>query len=103
MLNVEFWENMLAGACGSLVFGLIGLFLLFLGYKVFDWITPKLDVEEQLQNGNTAVGVVVAAILLSVAYLATHVVHWFMKKIKVVYDNQKEDYIRYPVNDERRL
>lgn len=66
-----FW----VGLIGSFVFGLLGLALLVLGFKVFEWVTPKLDVEDQLQKGNVAVAVVTAALLLSLAYIVAHVVH----------------------------
>ena len=48
----EFGMSLLAAA----VFGLLGIALLALGFKVFEWITPKLHVEEELAKGNTAVG-----------------------------------------------
>jgi len=67
-------ENFWIGAVGSLVFGVIGIVLLILGYFAFDIITPKLDVPSELSKGNVAVGVVVAALLLSIAYIAANVV-----------------------------
>lgn len=68
-------DNFWVGLVGSFVFGLLGLLLLVGGFKVFEWITPKLDVEDQLQKGNMAVAVVVAALLLALAYIVSHVVH----------------------------
>ena len=55
---------------GSFLFGLIGLALALLGYKMFDWITPKIHVEQELaEKQNIAVAIVVAAIIFSVAYV----------------------------------
>ena len=63
-------ENFWAGVVGSLVFGLLGMILLLLGYWLFDLITPRLDV----QNKNLAVAVVIGALLLGIAYITAHVV-----------------------------
>lgn len=70
-LDLEFTGGLVA----SLVFGLIGLALLLVGYWLFDLITPRLDVQEQLTKGNTAVAIVIGALLWSIAYIVTHVVH----------------------------
>lgn len=68
------WELILGGAVGSLVYGLIGIILLLVGFKLFDWITPRVDDQEQLNKGNVAVAIVNAAMLLAIAYIAAHVV-----------------------------
>ena len=62
--NLDVLANSLMAATA---FGLLGIALLALGFKVFEWITPKLHVEEELSKGNTAVGIVVAAAILGVA------------------------------------
>ena len=30
----------------------LGLVLMFFAYKVFDWLSPKIDFEEELKKGN---------------------------------------------------
>ena len=72
--QMTFPENFWVGIVGSGVFGLVGLFLLLLGYKSFDWLTPKLDVLEQLNKGNMAVAMVITALLFSIAFITAHVV-----------------------------
>jgi putative membrane protein len=67
-------ENFWVGAVGSLIFGVIGIVLLILGYFAFDIVTPKLDVPAELTKGNVSVGIVVAALLLAIAYIAANVV-----------------------------
>lgn len=62
-------------AMASAVFGLIGIGLLIVGFFVFDVLAKKIDVAEQLNKGNTAVAIVVGALLFSIAYIAAHVVH----------------------------
>ena len=68
-------SEMLEAALGSAVFGVIGLVLLLIGYFVFELLTRKVDIGEQLNKGNVAVAIVVAALLFSIAYIAAHVVH----------------------------
>lgn len=50
-------------------FGLLGIGLLALGFKVFEWITPKLNVEEELMKGNISVGITLAALLLAIGLI----------------------------------
>ena len=58
----------------ALVYGFIGIFLLIAGYKLFDWITPQIHVQKELYEKNTAVAIVIAALLLGVAYIVAQVV-----------------------------
>lgn len=68
-------ENFWVGACGSLLFGVVGIILFLLGYFAFDKLTPKLEVEEELAKGNMAVGIVVGALLVSIAIVISSVLH----------------------------
>ena len=67
-------HSFLEAALASLAFGVIGVALLLAGYFAFDLATRRIDVQEQLNKGNTAVAIVVAALLLSIAYISAHVV-----------------------------
>ena len=69
--NLEMLANSLTAA-GA--FGLLGIAMLALGFKVFEWITPKLHVEEELGKGNIAVGIVVAAAVLGVALVVVRAI-----------------------------
>jgi putative membrane protein len=55
-------------------FGLLGIAMLALGFKVFEWITPKLHVEEELSKGNIAVGIVVGAAILGMAFVVVRAI-----------------------------
>ena len=68
------WERLGSGAFFSVVFGVIGIGLLLLGYWLFDLITPRIDVQKELSEKNMAVATVIAALLLGIAYMAAHVV-----------------------------
>ena len=45
--------------------GFITIFFMYLGYKIFDRITP-FDTAEELKNGNRAVGAMVQGILIGI-------------------------------------
>jgi putative membrane protein len=69
-----FFEHLWTGVVSSSIFGLVGIVLLLLGYWLFDLITPRIDVQKELTEKNMAVAVVVASLLLGIAYVAAHVV-----------------------------
>jgi putative membrane protein len=66
--------SLATAALASVVFGLIGIGLLLVGYFLFDLLARRLDVQQELAKGNVAVAIVVAALLLAVAYIAAHAV-----------------------------
>jgi putative membrane protein len=71
----DYWENLMKGFVGSLVFGLTGIILAVLGFKVFDWITPRMDIQRELsEKHNVAVAIVCGAIILGVCYVVALVV-----------------------------
>lgn len=71
LLPMTFWTGLL----GSIVFGLVGIALVVLGFKVFDWVTPHIDVERELaQKNNLSVAIVTAAVILGVCYIVGQVV-----------------------------
>src|ERR1035437_4386441 len=53
LLPDHFWSNIVA----SFTFGAVGIVLLLLGYWLFDWITPRIDVQKELTVKNTAVAI----------------------------------------------
>ncbi len=57
-------------------FGLLGIGLVVFGFKVFDWLTPRLDIQTELsQKHNLAVAIVCAAIILGLSVIVAAVVH----------------------------
>jgi putative membrane protein len=67
-------ENFWSALASSAVFGVIGLVLLIVGYKLFDFLTPSLHFQDELKKGNMAVALVVSVLLASIAYIASNVV-----------------------------
>ena len=54
----------------SVTFGLVGIAMTILGFKAFEWATPKLNVVKELaENRNMAVAVVAAAIILATGWV----------------------------------
>jgi len=68
-------ENFLIGALGSLMFGFIGMVLLFVSYFSFDFLLKRVDISEELNKGNISVAIVVASLLISIALIISSVVH----------------------------
>jgi len=57
MLAVWQPENLQMALLSALCFGVLGIVLMLLGFKLFDWILPKINVERELaENHNIAVG-----------------------------------------------
>ncbi len=54
---------------GTAAFGLLGIVLMIAGFKLFEIITRKLDIEKQLDNQNMAVGIVVGSLLLGISLI----------------------------------
>lgn len=59
------------GLC--LAFGLLGIFIMVIGFKVFDWIIP-LDFNKELENKNIAVAIVIAGLIIGIALIVGQVV-----------------------------
>ncbi len=72
----EFWQSFWRGLMGTVVYGTVGLLLLVFGYKLFDWITPKIELQKELaEKHNIAVAIVCAAAILGVCYIVATVSH----------------------------
>ncbi len=50
-------------------YAVAGVVLMFLSYKVFDLLSPKINFEEELKKGNLAVAIFIAAIFVSIALI----------------------------------
>jgi putative membrane protein len=68
-------ETFVKAVIGSVTFGLVGLVLTMVGFKLFDWITPRVDVQKELaERHNVAVSIVVAAVILGTSYIVAHAI-----------------------------
>jgi putative membrane protein len=53
----------------SVVFAAAGMVLVFVAFKVFDWATPRIDIQKELLNNNTAVAIISASVILGVSLI----------------------------------
>ena len=53
----------------NLSYAVAGVVLMYLSYRVIDWLTPQVDFAVELKKGNIAVAVFIAAIFLSIAII----------------------------------
>ena len=53
----------------NFVYATLGVALMFLSYRLIDWLTPQVDFPAELRKGNIAVGIVIAAIFISIAII----------------------------------
>lgn len=67
-------EALASALLAAALFGLLGIAMLVVGFKVFEWITPKLNVEEELAKGNVAVGILVAAVVIGVSLIVVRAI-----------------------------
>lgn len=51
-----------------LVYGGLGIFLMFVGYNIFDWVVPY-NFGDEIKEKNPAVGVVMAGIFIAIAII----------------------------------
>ena len=67
----HFWPGLPAAAA----YGLLGIVLLLTGYWLFDRIHHgQIDVQKELREKNMAVAIVLASLLLGIAYICAHVI-----------------------------
>jgi uncharacterized membrane protein YjfL (UPF0719 family) len=68
-------ETFVPGVIGTIIFAIIGMLGLSIGFKLLDWAMKKVDFQEQLNRGNMAVAAVLSAFFISLAIILAHVVH----------------------------
>ncbi len=51
----------------NFVYAVVGVLLMFVAYRVIDWLTPEVDFPAELRKGNIAVAIFIAAIFIAVA------------------------------------
>jgi len=51
----------------NLVYAVLGVVLMFVSYRVIDWLTPQVNFPDELKKGNVAVAIFIAAIFIAVA------------------------------------
>jgi uncharacterized membrane protein YjfL (UPF0719 family) len=59
---------------GTLVFGLLGIFLAIIGFKVFDWVTPGNLEKEILEKQNMAAAIIAAAVVIGICIIVSRAI-----------------------------
>ena len=72
VLNVE---QTLFNLFLAALFSILGFVLLFLGYRVFDWLTPE-DIRTKIfQDGNVAAAIMAGAFIIAIAIIVAASIH----------------------------
>jgi putative membrane protein len=53
----------------NVIYAVVGVVLMYLSYRVIDLLTPQVDFPAELQKGNVAVAIFMAAIFVSIALI----------------------------------
>ena len=53
----------------NFVYAALGVVLMYMSYRVIDWLTPDVDFPAELKRGNVAVAIFMAAIFISIALI----------------------------------
>ena len=53
----------------NVIYAVIGVVLMYVSYRVIDRLTPQVDFPAELQRGNIAVAIFMAAIFISIALI----------------------------------
>jgi putative membrane protein len=53
----------------NVLYAVIGVVLMYVSYRLIDRLTPEVDFPAELQRGNVAVAIFIAAIFVSIALI----------------------------------
>ena len=53
----------------NFIYAALGVVLMFISYRLIDWLTPEVHFPDELRKGNVAVSIFIAAIFLSIALI----------------------------------
>lgn len=70
IFSEQFW----AAFASSIVFGVLGIVLLLFGFRLFDWMLPKVDFQETMKSNPLAASIVIGTFFLAVAHIIAAVV-----------------------------
>jgi uncharacterized membrane protein YjfL (UPF0719 family) len=59
----------------SIIYAILGMLLLYVGYRVFDMVTPTDMQKKIFEEGNTAVAITVGAFIIGLAIVILGAIH----------------------------
>jgi uncharacterized membrane protein YjfL (UPF0719 family) len=74
---MQMWhpDSLWMAVVSTVVFGLIGIILTIVGYKLFDLVSTKIDVDRELtEKQNIAVAIVAGSVIIGTAIVIAAVV-----------------------------
>jgi putative membrane protein len=67
-------DYFLGDILATVAFGVVAIVLIVVGYVTFDKLTPKLDFNDLINKGNTAMAIVVGSFMFGLCYVIGKVV-----------------------------
>lgn len=58
--------HLLGDLVSVLLFGLMAILLVVVGFKLFDWATPKMPIQQALMDKNIAVAITISAVIIGI-------------------------------------
>ncbi|WP_339834988.1 DUF350 domain-containing protein [uncultured Flavobacterium sp.] len=65
----------LKGIINSLIFSVIGVIILIISYYIIEKLTPENTWKEIVQNKNTALAIVFAAMIIGISLIISAAIH----------------------------
>ena len=53
----------------NFLYAILGVVLMVVSYRIIDIMTPSIDFQAELRNGNVAVAIFIAALFLAIAII----------------------------------
>ena len=72
-MNLTLPDCILGDLIATFAFVAMAIILMIIGYKLFDKATPQLDFNGEIHKGNISMGIVVASIILGIAFVIAKV------------------------------
>src|ERR1700680_4527090 len=66
-------DHFLGDVVSAFCFGLLAILLVVLGFKVFDWLTPRCNFQDEINKGNMSAGVIIGSVILGICYVIAQV------------------------------
>jgi uncharacterized membrane protein YjfL (UPF0719 family) len=67
-------DKTISDALLTILFAVIGFVLLFVGYRVFDWLTPTDLADDIFKKGNVAAALFAGAFVIALAIIVSHAI-----------------------------
>jgi uncharacterized membrane protein YjfL (UPF0719 family) len=67
-------DKTISDALLTILFAVIGFVLLFVGYRVFDWLTPTNLADDIFNKGNVAAALFAGAFVIALAIIVSHAI-----------------------------